>query len=59
MSRKIFKETIIIEEEVFKKMAFIAEFYGQSLNKQIEHIIKNRIDEYEKENGAIIPETFD
>jgi len=59
MIKNIIKVKVITETNILKKMIFIAESNNQSLDKQIEQIIKKHIDEYEKENGVIILEIMD
>ena len=48
--------TIRIDPELIRKIRYIAEECGRSANKEIEQLIKARISEYEKQNGAIPPE---
>jgi Arc-like DNA binding domain. len=45
--------TIRINPVLIKKMGYIAEENGRSINKEIEQLIKTHIGEYEKKNGPI------
>ncbi|MCL1859152.1 MAG: hypothetical protein FWF92_07945 [Oscillospiraceae bacterium] len=53
MNKNKIKTNMKIDENVLKKIAVIAKFNNRSLNAQLEHLIKKRINEYEKQNGAI------
>lgn len=48
--------TLRISRVMLDKLAYIAEFEGRTKNKEIEQLIKKRINEFEKENGEIIIE---
>lgn len=45
--------TLRIPKEYLQKIRYIAEENGRSANKEIELMIKQRIKEYENENGSI------
>lgn len=45
--------TLRIPQIYLDKIRYIAEENGRSANKEIEHMIKQRIKEYESENGEI------
>lgn len=45
--------TLRIDSSLIKKMGYIAEGNGRSINKEIEQIIKAYIAAYEKKNGPI------
>ncbi|PWL91531.1 MAG: hypothetical protein DBY10_03235 [Clostridiales bacterium] len=45
--------SIRIEEEMLKKIGFIADYEGRSVNSHILVLIRENIREYEKEHGHI------
>lgn len=45
--------SIRIEEEMLKKIAYIADYEGRSVNSHILVLIRNAIKEFEAGNGAI------
>jgi len=45
--------SIRIEEEMLRKIAYIADYEGRSINSQILVLIRNHIKSFETENGAI------
>ncbi len=45
--------TLRIDQELLKKIHYLAEVNGRSANKEIEQIIKAYIANFEKENGVI------
>ena len=45
--------TIRIDPELIRKIRYIAEECGRSANREIEQLIKTRIEEYEKQHGPI------
>ncbi len=45
--------SIRIEEEMLKKIAYIAEYEGRSVNSHILVLVRNAIKEFERENGSI------
>lgn len=50
--------TLRIPKEYLQKIRYIAEENGRSANKEIELMIKQRIKEYEYENGSINLDDF-
>jgi len=38
---------------LFAKFRYVAEYEGRSANKEIEQMIKKRVEDFEKENGEI------
>lgn len=49
--------TLRVSKEMLFKLAFVADFYGRSKNREIEYMIKKHIEEFEKEYGEIpVPE---
>ena len=45
--------TLRINPILLKKIGFVAEFEGRTNNREIEQLIKKRIDEFEKLHGEI------
>ncbi len=45
--------TLRIPQDLLDKLAFVAEYEGRTKNKEIEHLVKQRIAEFEKEHGPI------
>ena len=45
--------TLRISQELLDKMAHIAQFEGRTKNKEIEHLIKKHIAEFEAIHGII------
>lgn len=45
--------SIRIEEEMLRKIAYIADYEGRSVNSQILVLIRNHIKNFEAENGTI------
>lgn len=53
MPSELPRYTLRIPQEYLEKIRYIAEENGRSANREIELLVKRRIAEYEKENGAI------
>lgn len=45
--------TLRISRILLDKIAYVAEYEGRTKNKEIEQLIKKRIEEFEKEHGKI------
>ncbi len=45
--------SIRIEEEMLKKIGFVADYEGRSVNSHILVLIRNSIKKFEEENGTI------
>lgn len=45
--------SIRIEDEMLKKIAYIADYEGRSVNSHILVLVRNAIKDFEKEHGAI------
>jgi len=41
------------------KFRYIAEYNARSCNRELEHLIKKQIDEFEKEHGKILKEDIE
>lgn len=54
MSKQANPYPLRIEKEILEKSKYIAKNNGRSLNKEIEFILKNNIQEYEQNHGEII-----
>ncbi len=48
--------TLRISQELLDKLGYIAEYEGRTKNKEIEQLIKKRIQAFEKIHGEIILE---
>ena len=48
---------IEVEQELHRKLKFIARYEGRSINGQVIHLIRQNIREFEKEFGIIPEET--
>ena len=45
--------SIRIEEEMLKKLSYVADYEGRSVNSQILVLIRENIENYEEEHGEI------
>lgn len=45
--------SIRIEEKMLRKLGYVADYEGRSVNSHVLVLIRNNIAEYEKENGPI------
>ena len=54
MQDKLLHYTLRVDRLLFQKFRYIAEFEGRSANKEIEQFLKNRVAEFEEQNGVII-----
>lgn len=45
--------TLRIPQRLLDKLGFIAEYEGRTKNKEIEQLIKRRVDEFEETHGKI------
>lgn len=53
MASDLPRYTLRMSKEYLQKIRYIAEENGRSANKEIELMVKQRIKEYEQENGPI------
>lgn len=53
MASDLPRYTLRMPKEYLQKIRYIAEENGRSANKEIELMVKQRIKEYEQENGPI------
>ncbi len=49
----ILRYTLRVNRHLFKKFRYVAEYSGRSANKEIEQLMKFRVEEFEKEHGKI------
>lgn len=54
MDDNLFRYTMRIDKSLYRKFQFIAEYSGRSVNKEIEQMLKRRVEKFEKENGEIM-----
>lgn len=54
MDDNLFRYTMRIDKKLYLKFRYIAEYSGRSVNKEIEQMIKRRVEKFEKEHGEII-----
>ena len=53
MKKEVVKFSVRIHPETAKKLAYIAEYYGRSVNRQIDWLVKKAIAAFEREHGKI------
>lgn len=53
MTDKIIKFTFRTDEEILKKLRYVAEYDARSANRELEVLVKRHIAEFEKEHGEI------
>ncbi|MCI8804879.1 MAG: hypothetical protein HFE59_03140 [Clostridiales bacterium] len=53
MSDNLSRYTLRVPQIILDKIGYIANYDGRSKNKEIEFLMKNKIDEFEKEHGKI------
>ncbi len=53
MTDKIIKFTFRTDEEILKKLRYVAEYDARSANRELEVLVKRHIAEFEKEHGKI------
>lgn len=46
--------TLRIDRELLDKFGYVAEYEGRTKNRELEQMIKRRVEESEKEFGAIV-----
>lgn len=46
--------TLRIDRELLDKFGYVAEYEGRTKNRELEQMIKRRVEEFEKEFGAIV-----
>lgn len=53
MEDKLLRYTLRLDRHLFAKFRYIAEYEGRSANKEIEQMIRKRVEYFEKANGEI------
>lgn len=53
MADSLPRYTLRVSQVLLDKLAYIADYEGRTKNKEIEQLIKKRIDEFEQIHGAI------
>ncbi len=51
--------TLRIQKEQMDKFKYIAEYNARSCNRELEHLIKRQINEFEKAHGKILKEDIE
>lgn len=54
MDDNLFRYTMRIDKTLYQKFRYIAEYSGRSVNKEIEQMLKRRVEKFEKEHEEII-----
>lgn len=54
MENKLLRYTLRIDRRLFAKFRYVSEFEGRSANKEIEQMLKKRVQEFENANGEIM-----
>ncbi len=53
MKKDEVKFTIRLDKEAAAKLAYIADYYGRSQNRQLNWLVRQCVNEFEKEHGKI------
>ena len=53
MDDNMVRYTLRVDRELFRKFRYVADFDGRSANRDIEQYMKQRVKEFEIENGTI------
>ena len=56
MKDTLSRYTLRVSPVLLNKLGYIAEFEGRTKNKELEQLIKKRIEEFELNHGAIQPD---
>jgi hypothetical protein len=59
MKEKDARFTVRIQEERAKKLEYIADYYQRNMNGQIYWLVKQEVEAFEREHGAITPEDLE
>lgn len=54
MDDKLLRYTLRIDRRLFAKFHYVAEYNGRSANKELEQMMKRRVEKFEKEHEEII-----
>lgn len=50
--------TLRTSQELLNKFGYISEYYGRSKNKELEHLMRKRVSDYEKKYEKIPEEVY-
>ncbi|MBD5113462.1 MAG: Arc family DNA-binding protein [Ruminococcaceae bacterium] len=53
MEDKLLRYTLRMDRRLFAKFRYVAEYEGRSANREIEQMIRKRVEKFEKINGEI------
>lgn len=53
MEDNLFRYTMRIDKMLYLKFRYIADYSGRSVNKELEQMLKRRVEKFERENGEI------
>lgn len=59
MKDKLLRYTLRVDRHLFAKFSYIAEYEGRSANREIEQMIKKRVEEFENTHEKIELENKD
>ncbi len=59
MEDRLLRYTLRIDRELFSKFRYVAEYEGRSANKEIEQMIKTRVQVFENKHGKITEQNDD
>lgn len=54
MKDELLRYTLRIDRRLFQKFRYVAEYKGRSANKEIEQMLKKRVEAFENEHGEIL-----
>lgn len=54
MEDKLLRYTLRMDRHLFAKFRYVAEYEGRSANKEIEQMLRKRVEKFEKAHGEII-----
>lgn len=54
MKDELLRYTLRIDRRLFQKFRYVAEYKGRSANKEIEQMLKKRVEAFENEHGEIV-----
>lgn len=54
MKNELLRYTLRMDRNLFAKFRYVAEYEGRSANKEVEQMIRKRVEKFEKVHGEII-----
>ncbi len=54
MKNELLRYTLRVDSGLFRKFRYVAEYKGRSANKEIEQMLKKRVEAFENEHGEIV-----